>query len=1004
MISDTIAGRQHRRGQMVFWTILVVIISSLGILTWVPDAASANGPSVSILNPVEGQINYRTSLDVTIGIENFILNATSMGGPNVPGEGHYHLYINGNMAGMYAAMNVTLPGLPSGDHQLKVELVNNDHSPLDPPVMALRNFTISDLRPSVTIDHPIDTGVIYSDSIDIELTLSDFHLNESAMGMTNKVGEGHLHIYINDNMVGMFGTESFELSDLPSGDHVLKAVLSNNDHTSLVGDDEMTMDSVHFTISDLRPSIDIVSPIDSSVLYQDRLDLEVKVDDLMLNSSAIGMENMVGEGHYHILINDVLIGPYTDTMVSLEGLPAGDHILKVSLHNNDHTPIVPSSMDILHFTISDLRPMIEIAEPMDGDIIYSNDLEIEVMVTEFLLNGSAVGMDNIEGEGHYHLYINDALIGPYAQTMVTLNDLPAGDHVLKVMLMNNDHTMLAGEGMFMDMVNFTIVDAMPSISIIKPSNLTIIYSGMLHVEVDVDGFMLNGSAIGMANKPGEGHFHIYVNDELIGPYADEMVTLNDLPAGDHVLKVMLMNNDHAMLEGDGMFMDMVHFTISDLRPQIRIMDPMEGDIIYDDMLNLNVDVMNFTLNGSRIGQENMVGEGHYHIYINGDLLGPFNETMIMLEDLPVGDHELKVMLVNNDHSSLIGDEMLMDIVHFTISDLRPSIEIHSPTDGLVIFGTDLTIEVIIDELAMNGSAFGMDNKLGEGHWHLYINDDLIGPYAETMVTLTDLPYGHHVLKVVLVQNDHSPITPMTSAMSSFHLMLRPGISITSPVNGTTLFNDTSDFSVSVTDFTLNASAIGKSNKPGEGHYHVYLDGNLVGPFADPTFTLTGLSEGTHDIKVELRNNDHSALSLAIMDSISIMVELPPGEVQVMIGPISGEDGPIEGVEVVLTYDGAERAGVTGSDGMVTIAVPPGWVGKEVAYRIEKEGFGTVQGAGTLGQTGTISGLASLLLNEEEEEDPSLLPILLTIGLIALVLIAVVFIMMRGKAKDTATEE
>jgi hypothetical protein len=67
--------------------------------------------------------------------------------------------------------------------------------------------------------------------------------------------------------------------------------------------------------------------------------LTVTVDtDMSISSEHYGQARMEGEGHIHMYLdNGEKIGVQTGTKV-FENLAPGNHTLKVSLHNNDHTP------------------------------------------------------------------------------------------------------------------------------------------------------------------------------------------------------------------------------------------------------------------------------------------------------------------------------------------------------------------------------------------------------------------------------------------------------------------------------------------------------------------------------------------------------------------------------------------------------------------------------------------------------------------------------------------
>ena len=71
--------------------------------------------------------------------------------------------------------------------------------------------------------------------------------------------------------------------------------------------------------------------------------------------------------------------------------------------------------------------------------------------------------------------------------------------------------------------------------------------------------------------------------------------------------------------------------------------------------------------------------------------------------------------------------------------------------------------------------------------------------------------------------------------------------------------------VEVEGFTLDAGKVGAANEPGVGHYHVFLGSTageplLVGAAGETTVTVPeDVTDGTHSLRVSLRNNDHSPL-------------------------------------------------------------------------------------------------------------------------------------------------
>ena len=61
-------------------------------------------------------------------------------------------------------------------------------------------------------------------------------------------------------------------------------------------------------------------------------------------------------------------------------------------------------------------------------------------------------------------------------------------------------------------------------------------------------------------------------------------------------------------------------------------------------------------------------------------------------------------------------------------------------------------------------------------------------------------------------------------------------------------------------FTYAPDKAGADHRPGEGHGHLYVDGEKIARLYGPWYHLGGLAEGSHDVTVTLNANDHRLLS------------------------------------------------------------------------------------------------------------------------------------------------
>ncbi len=118
----------------------------------------------------------------------------------------------------------------------------------------------------------------------------------------------------------------------------------------------------------------------------------------------------------------------------------------------------------------------------------------------------------------------------------------------------------------------------------------------------------------------------------------------------HAHDVAVTGMDHSTHHGTP-----VSITADENAPTLAMtlhQDPMSG-------WNLQVSTSNFRFAPEHASTANIDGEGHAHVYINGEKLGRLYGAWMHLDALPKGVVEVTVSLNANDHSPLnLGDEPL----------------------------------------------------------------------------------------------------------------------------------------------------------------------------------------------------------------------------------------------------------------------------------------------------------------------------------------------------------
>ncbi|HEY0607487.1 MAG TPA: hypothetical protein VGD58_31505 [Herpetosiphonaceae bacterium] len=141
------------RRMIVFVAVLLLLISPYA-------SAAQSSPELVVSTPAEGATIAGT--DVAVAFQVTGVNLVPSGVPlteagkrpdaNRPGEGHLHFMLDLLPIVVWEHTEpYTFNNITPGEHQLMVELVNNDHSPLSPPVVRQIRFRTAVMMPETSV-------------------------------------------------------------------------------------------------------------------------------------------------------------------------------------------------------------------------------------------------------------------------------------------------------------------------------------------------------------------------------------------------------------------------------------------------------------------------------------------------------------------------------------------------------------------------------------------------------------------------------------------------------------------------------------------------------------------------------------------------------------------------------------------------------------------------------------------------------------------------------------
>jgi hypothetical protein len=233
--------------------------------------------------------------------------------------------------------------------------------------------------PQVSFTSP-GSGAAIGSTFTAKIDVADFDLDAANVGKKSAEGRGHLHFSLdggkydnakfsgaNGKLAEQLGTDGkyspsvtpeITYSGIPAGKHTLVVDLANNDHS-----DQGEKATTTFTVKGDEPAR--TGRNDEAVAFKnvktttDGFTADVKLSNVELDAKAVGKMAEAGHGHLHFELDggkydnskhsgangklaeqlgtDGKYSPSVAPTITYKNLPAGKHVLKAYVANNDHS-------------------------------------------------------------------------------------------------------------------------------------------------------------------------------------------------------------------------------------------------------------------------------------------------------------------------------------------------------------------------------------------------------------------------------------------------------------------------------------------------------------------------------------------------------------------------------------------------------------------------------------------------------------------------------------------
>ena len=178
-------------------------------------------------------------------------------------------------------------------------------------------------------------------------------------------------------------------------------------------------------------------------------------------------------------------------------------------------------------------------------------------------------------------------------------------------------------------------------------------------------------------------------------------------------------------------------------------------------------VFNFTLAPNAVGQAAVAGQGHIHVFLDGVYWNVWAVPQgIPFDNLPPGQHTIMLELVNNDHSALSPDVKASATLQVTSAPQGPpALAILSPAGVLnnaTTVGPSFVVAFLVKNFVFTDPA-GQPKAMNTGHIHVFLDGTYYSLWPSAgSIPFNELKAGSHTIKLQLVNNDHSALSPDAS--------------------------------------------------------------------------------------------------------------------------------------------------------------------------------------------------------------------------------------------------
>lgn len=474
-------------------------------------------PRLALVAPADGAQVTTAPFEVAAAVDNFTLGVDG-------GEGLIHVFVDDEEVQTEADARFTLQISDGGEHTVRLELHDNQHTPIA-GVAPVSFAVVVDDTPRVAIIAPEDMGFAYGGDLEVMLAPENMPVG------------GEAELWLDDVLVYAGPVDApLDAVELPrpvDGPHTIFTVpLTPGGGLPIEGAAIITH---RFEVIALEPpTVAFVSPIANATLSPGAT-VTIGTTGFTLTGEAAREPAVPGDGLWTLSVGARTWGPFSSPSVTLPALPRGPARLVAELWHRDGSRVTPRAKAEVPVQIAGGGPRLSLASPAPGTMVYGDDVALAFDVADLQL-GIGTGWISVSVDGRQAGYLPRArgVVGPFAP----------GLHVLEAELFDGDRQPFSPR--VVTEATFRVGGPLvPTLRITGPADGSAVEGGTVDVAFAVTGVTLD--PLGLRGRPqaGRGAVLVLVDRRVHALVTESPARLTGLTPGPHEIALQLVGLDLA---------------------------------------------------------------------------------------------------------------------------------------------------------------------------------------------------------------------------------------------------------------------------------------------------------------------------------------------------------------------------------------------------------------------------------------------------------------------------